>query len=1102
MLVKELSIGESFDGYRITDVVGRGGMGTVYRAWDENLDRDVALKVLPVVGLDDERDAERFQREGRLAARLQHANIVGVYGAGQADGFLYLAMEMVEGHSLRSRLRQQPGLRVEEALDIGRQVLRALVAAHDSGITHRDIKPENILLRQDGTVKILDFGVAKVQEAELLTRADEILGTVEYMAPEQILGETVDSSSDLYAVGVLLYEMATGVLPFTGDSPATLVYHQLNEEPHAPSLLNIDVSRALDHFILRLLEKLPEDRYESAREALVEVDELRRSVSLGGLPALKDDASAQAVLPRARNLQPRFCGRQSELETLTNHVAALSDGGRLLFLQGEAGVGKSHLLRELMRRVNEGGGRTITGSCFFEHQMGPYMPFFDALGHLLGSEEADHQPLHDLLAERAPELAQLTAGVSTTARIRAGFSTAFGAQTNDSVARQRLFDTLFDLFALAARDQPLVICLEDLHWADEGSIQLLQYLGRRVPEAQLLIIVTYRPEELSTEETNRHPLSELVNQLDAEGGLAQLILPRLDRPETGQLVRSLFPDSTFSDEFADYLYEQSQGNPFIAVEVVRLLRQRDVLYCESGVWSVTADFGDVLVPDRVSALIMRRIDQLDIDQRELLQMAAVAGQRFSSHLLASASGLPRMQLLKALFRLERRNGLIATIDKGYEFSHSKIREVLYAEVPAELRREYHRIVANALDEGYAQGEDIPQADLAEQLYLGGEYERAIPHLVEAGAEAFRLFGWRRAATLYDQAADACRRIDQVSDERFRALRFGAMAYVYLTAYEQTLERSAEMRQVARTAGRPADEAEAWKIVGKVDEQRRRFDAAVEDYERAFECLQDVEAPSVRSRILINWGCADFECGRYDEAQRRWSEALGMSQTDDLSEKGQCINNLAIIHCLRGNFELAWEMYEYSLALHAEAGPTPQTVLTYYNMGMLRADQERWDEALELYDRSLDVCRESHYLYHEPVIELNRTEALIGRGNLVEARKACSRALRGLRRLDDTLGLADALRLYGRICRLERNWEDCRTYLNKSIEMNQEFGSSVSLAEAHEELAMLERDLDSTGEALDHLKEAETIFLDAQAAPDLERVRSLIQSWCVEYADRA
>ena len=230
-------VGRQFGGYVVTRLLGSGGMGAVYRARDENLRRDVALKLLRLDRVDDVREADRFQREAQLAAKISHPNVVAVYGAGKDEGHLFLAMELVEGQPLRQLIRQRKsGLAVEEALAIASQLFNGLQAAHDGEVIHRDIKPENLVIKEDGTIKILDFGVAKMAEDVALTRADEILGTVEYMAPEQIVGDKIGPAVDLYAAGVVLYEMLTGILPFAGDSPATLGLSPA-ERRAAPSIL-------------------------------------------------------------------------------------------------------------------------------------------------------------------------------------------------------------------------------------------------------------------------------------------------------------------------------------------------------------------------------------------------------------------------------------------------------------------------------------------------------------------------------------------------------------------------------------------------------------------------------------------------------------------------------------------------------------------------------------------------------------------------------------------------------------------------------------------------------------------------------------------------
>lgn len=1099
MAVTDPLIGQQIGGYQIVDLVGRGGMGTVYRVRDESRQQEIALKVLPLDRLDDAREIERFQREAKVAAQFDHPNIVSIYASGREEGYLYMAMELVEGLSLRQLLRQQGKLPLDQALAVGEQVFAALQAAHQQRIIHRDIKAENVLLQEDGTAKILDFGVAKLESGTVLTRANEILGTVEYMAPEQILGEEIGPGVDLYAAGVLLYEMLTGVLPFTGDSPATLVYHQLNEEPHAPSFLNPLLPRSLDRLVLKLLDKAPENRYGSAGDALGVLAEIRRHQQMFDIPEMAPDVGEVdgEEEMRTRDFRPRFVGRQEEFGQLTAHFDALGESGRTVFLSGEAGIGKTRVVEKLTHYAKQHNARVIQGTCFFEHGMGPYMPLLDALGNLFdqtenGLTDEERDELGKRLAREAPELAQLAAHGSTTVRVRAGFAAAFGSEENVEAARQRLFDTVFDLLAAAARTRPLVMVLEDMHWADEGSLQLLHYLGRRIGETQLLCVVTYRPEELVEEEPGSSPLGRTINQLDVDGQLQEVQLERLGRDAVVQLVRSLFLEAEFSEEFGDFLFDQSEGNPFIAVEVLKLLRNQEVLYCESGVWSVQDDFAETVIPDRVNALIMRRVDQLDSEHRELLQVAAVIGPTFTSGVLEKAAGMSRIDLLKALFRLEKRYQLIAAADGVYEFTHSKIREVLYDEIPWELQREYHRIVATILEEQREEGKAIEDAVLGRHLYQAEEYERALPCLSRAGDEAYRLFGWRQAISLFDQVATACRQSDDSTDALLHALKRSGVASNYLGASEKVLEKFAEMQQAAREAKRPQEEADAWIQLGNEHGRLHRFDKAVSAFEEALACLPEGDTGLFRGRALVNWGVVDFEQGRYDEAERRWQEARLTLEEHAPAEAGDALNNLAVLATMRGRLDQAWGLYEQVLALNGQKDPTLLTMHTYYNMGMLRTDQERWDEALDLYDRSLEMCEHIRYLIHQPNIELNRSEALIGKGNLVEARAFCSRALRGFRRLDDALGVADALRLYGRLCRLEHSFDEGRTCLEKSIELNRQFGESVSLGETLYELGLLNRDEGQAAEALEPLQEAEKIFVQAEATPDLERVRTTLE----------
>lgn len=266
------------DRYRVEGLIARGGMATVHRGHDQRLDRVVALKIMHPHLATDEDFRRRFGREARSAARLAHRNVVGVFDQGEDADSVYLAMELVEGGTLRARLAEEPRQSVREVLDVTAQVLEALVAAHRAGIVHRDIKPENILIDRAGVVKVADFGLARAIGTSNSSASASLLGTVAYISPEVVTRGHSDERSDLYALGVVLFEMLTGTQPFTGEQPVHVAFQHVHEDIPAPSTVVSGAPRELDSLVTWAAARSVEQRPASAEDLLRAVHELRRSL--------------------------------------------------------------------------------------------------------------------------------------------------------------------------------------------------------------------------------------------------------------------------------------------------------------------------------------------------------------------------------------------------------------------------------------------------------------------------------------------------------------------------------------------------------------------------------------------------------------------------------------------------------------------------------------------------------------------------------------------------------------------------------------------------------------------------------------------------------
>ncbi len=296
--VSDSLTGQLLDGrYKVESRIAKGGMATVYRALDTRLDRLVAIKVMHQLYADDDEFVARFIREAKSAARLSHPNVVAVFDQGDDSGHVFLAMEYVPGHTLRDLLRERGRLSPQEALSILAPVLSALSAAHAAGLVHRDVKPENVLLSDDGRVKVADFGLARAIAGRTATSATTLIGTVAYLAPEQVTRGVADPRSDVYAAGIMLFEMLTGHPPYDGETPISVAYKHANETVPPPSSEISDLPPAVDMLVTHATARDPDRRPADAAAFLAEVARARR-----GLPALEADAgSATTVTPRGHH---------------------------------------------------------------------------------------------------------------------------------------------------------------------------------------------------------------------------------------------------------------------------------------------------------------------------------------------------------------------------------------------------------------------------------------------------------------------------------------------------------------------------------------------------------------------------------------------------------------------------------------------------------------------------------------------------------------------------------------------------------------------------------------------------------------------------------
>lgn len=293
--------------YEIVGELGQGAMGIVYKAKDPLIDRTVAIKTISLnLALEEKEEYEaRFYQEAKAAGRLSHPNIVTIYDVGKSGDVAYIAMEFLQGRELRDILNEDPHLPIDQVLDIAMQLAQGLAYAHEHGIVHRDVKPSNIMVIRDGHVKITDFGIARMASSSVRTQTGMVLGSPKYMSPEQVMGKAIDQRSDIFSLGVMLYEMLTGQAPFNGENVNAIMYQTLNAIPTSPSTLNPAVPEMANFILAKALAKKLEDRYQNAKDFAVDLRACRDTLPRSGKQIDVSPVGGEKKLPDAIDISGR-----------------------------------------------------------------------------------------------------------------------------------------------------------------------------------------------------------------------------------------------------------------------------------------------------------------------------------------------------------------------------------------------------------------------------------------------------------------------------------------------------------------------------------------------------------------------------------------------------------------------------------------------------------------------------------------------------------------------------------------------------------------------------------------------------------------------------
>jgi len=968
--------GDRIDAYEVISKIARGGMATVLAVRDTRTGAEVAMKLLLPLELEEEARS-RFRREFRALSRMNHANVLKVHEWGLLGDRPWFTMEHLQGTDLREAVEAWRDLPSEErfsrAQHTVQQVARALAYIHDRGIIHRDITPGNIRISPEGDVKLMDFGVVKELEGAEHTTVGEVVGTVAYMAPEQIGGHDIDARADLYSLGAVLYLLLTGQRPFKAHTIHGFMEQHLNATPRPPHELEPGVPEHLEEVCLRLLQKNPSHRFASA------------SHLLHVLGDSADDEDLDDQWP------PRTVGRTPVKARVQDALTEIAGGGKgaALLITAPLGYGKTRLL-ELAeswarhRGIGTGGGRCRVHDRPFGAFIGVYRDLAD-----------DDAPL--ILKE------------------------VFGSKDDKQWERYQVISAFREL--VVGRG-PCVILVDDLERAEPATLELLLYLIRNTLELAAEPVLFLMGHE-APEGAVRRKLEELE-------AVQTLTLEALDGAEVEELVLSVIESGPASTALADRIHRESGGSPAFIADMLRGLLDDGTIVPTGNAFSLTIGANEVTrsklpMPASLRQALKDRIAPLSASALATGRVVALARRRLDLDVLIETSTLSEDEVMEALDELIDAQIVEEERTRDHdlvELSHGRFRDVLLEPLDPEERSARHRRMGEVLEREHRHRIGVVVQDLAFHFEEAGLATKAFAYLLQTSKRLLHrslyeesLVFLGRALQMEAQARPRMR-LDHADRELAEVHLLRAQARFHLGQLDEAVQATRQAQELAEELNDARLQSRVAYELGVQLRSQGHSEESEKHLRQALQLGDDTGDQSLLPGPMYQLGGILWGRGDLAGAEHLWKQCLYIAgRIGDERAQGRGYNGLAILALCRGLSMDARKHFEESAASFERLGMLGPLVISRVNLVELYLNTGRLKKAITLADRTVSQSKEVHHQHGVALGLAWRAHALLTIGRPADALVDATEALRLIRKLkareDEVLALAVLVRIHFR-----------------------------------------------------------------------------------------
>ena len=813
---------------------------------------------------------------------------------------------------------------------------------------------------------------------------------------------------------------------------------------------------------------------------------------------------------------PKLIGRNEELSRLKQALEKTIEGeGSTLFIAGEAGVGKTRLVDEFIKQAETKGVFVIKGGCMAEALM-PFFPFKEMTEKIMNKEVKDKKIIKGL-KNAWPNILGFIPVVGPIMAVGTSFGVAYSDQKKEAedlkFRRERMFDSYLDIIQLWSQKNPVLMILDDLQWADPSSLALLHYLSRNTTKDKVLIVGIYRPEDVvDIRDGEPHQLEVAMQNMNREDLYKSIQLQRMDVSHTKEIIESTLGVESIDQDIVDRIYDETEGNPFFIIEVLKLLVEDEaIVQDKDGSWVGTLDIKEMNIPSKVYDVVKRRLSRLMKEQRDILECASVIGEEFQSDILCKGMDTSKFILLKNLNEIEKTHQLVHYLKDKYRFDHTKVKEVLYNGIGEELRKEYHRIVADTLAALHKDEMDGDVSEIAYHYYEAGD-EKAVQYLIKAGdrakekyanEEAIRFYNnslemmvanddkvniLEKVADIqkligdYDKAIDnyekACE-LAQDNDVKARMKRKAGITCSYGGEYEKSLETLEQAKEFVDNKSLEycriiCSEGNHHIMKGENEKAGQKFDEAIKIFDNR---ADNTEIGNVY-RVMGN---LSYFSSEYEQALEYYGKSLKLMEIND-DKKGiaSAYNGIASAYRVMGNLKKALVFYERGLEISEKLGDKRTIGIFYNNIGNMYDDWGDLEKSLEFHQASLGIKMKIGDKQGVAMALTNIGIIYHYKGDLEKALGYMEQGLEIRNQIDDTVNIGISLLNIGEIYYDKGELDKAMDFYNKSIEVAERTENKELAVHGYSYLAKTHLGNDNVEDALENAETAVAIGVEVSA----------------------